>query len=222
MKKMISLLLAAAMLLSLCACGSTSEKTASKPLDEYSEEELLAELERRMDANEGAVAETEPAEKIYQIGDTITTKDGMLEFTLDSFSFGDYRDGYTNGPSDDPDESTAAEEGKTFLFYAGTMTLVGDSKEVLTYYIQNYDIEVDYNNGYKFAADIGSIDILEPGTTNRNLDFEPLIGSKTRDVKGYVEVPEIVETDTESPLLLKLEIGRIKYDPMTEVTIQLR
>lgn len=74
MKKLISFLLAAAMLLSLCACGSSTPK---KPIEEMDDAdwEAAAEILEEEYAEEPA-PQTEPVQKIYQIGETIVTADG--------------------------------------------------------------------------------------------------------------------------------------------------
>lgn len=214
MKKLFTLLLTAAMLLSLCACGSSTPK---KPIEEMDDEDWEAVVEVMEDAeNEEPVAETEPVQKIYQIGETIVTADGMLEFTLDSFCFADTRDTGRYVPADSESEAWMFEEGKaeaekTYLFYTGTMTFVGDSKEICDYYL--YDAQADYDNGYIITGQ-GNWDkedawTFEVGASSGDATakFEPLTGTKVREARGFLEVPAVVETDTESPLLLIINIG---------------
>ena len=214
MKKLISFLLATAMLLSLCACGSSTPK---KPIEEMDDAdwEAAAEILEEEYAEEPA-PQTEPVQKIYQIGETIVTADGMLEFTLDSFCFADTRDTGRYVPADSESEAWMFEEGKaeaekTYLFYTGTMTFVGDSKEICDYYL--YDAQADYDNGYVITGQ-GNSDkedswIFELGASNgtATAKFEPLTGTKVREARGYLEVPAVVETDTEKPLLLIINIG---------------
>ena len=214
MKKLFALLLVAAMLLSLCACGSSTPK---KPIEEMDDADWEAVVEVMEEAeNEEPIAETEPVQKIYQLGETIVTADGMLEFTLDSFCFADTRDGGRYVPADSESEAWWFDEGKaeaekTYLFYTGTMTFVGDSKEICDYYL--YDAQADYDNGYIITGQ-GNSDkedswIFELGDSNgtATAKFEPLVGTKVREARGYLEVPAVVETDTEKPLLLIINIG---------------
>lgn len=225
MKKLIVLLLAVTMQLSLCACGSPK---VPEELEGISDEDWEAAAEALEDMNGNPTTETEPAEKIYEIGDTIVTADGMLEFTLDSFCFGDYRDGYTYLPADSGDIDHTAEEEKTFCFFSGTMTLVGEHKEKCSYYL--YDIKADYKDGYIFGEG-------EPSPTNTyevggskgmgsSAEFEPLVGTNVREVRGFVEVPDVVENDTESPLLLYITINggseEIGYSAKVEFAVRLR
>lgn len=219
MKKGFAVLLAAAMLLSLCACGAGSA-SPKKPIEEMDDEdwESAVEILEEEYAAEEPPAETEPAQKIYQIGETVVTADGMLEFTLDSFCFADTRDGGRFVPADSESEAWWFDEGKaeaekTYLFYTGTMNFVGNSKEICEYYL--YDVQADYDDGYiiKGQGDWSKEDsgIFELNDTSNNgeavASFEPLTGTKVREVRGYLEVPEVVETDTESPLLLIINIG---------------
>lgn len=214
MKKLLTLLLAAAMLLSLCACGSSTPK---KPIEEMDDADWEAVVEVMEEAeNEEPIAETEPVQKIYQIGETIVTADGMLEFTLDSFCFADIRDGTRHVPADSESEVWWFEDGKaeaekTYLFYTGTMTFVGDSKEICRYYL--YDAQADYDNGYIITGQGNDKKeeawTFEVGASRGDAaaKFEPLTGTKVREARGFLEVPAVVETDTESPLLLIINIG---------------
>ena len=225
MKKLLALLLAAALLLSLCACGSPSKP---KELEDISDEDWEAAAEALEDMYEEEPAvETEAAKKIYEIGDTIVTADGMVEFTLDSFCFGDYRDGMTYLPADSGDIYHTAEEGKTFCFFSGTMTLVGEPKEKSSYWL--YDIKADYMDGYIFGEG-------EPFPTNTyeldgsrggsSAEFEPFVSTNVREVRGFVEVPDVVENDTENSLLLYFIINGSSGDsgcsPKVECVVRLR
>ena len=80
MKRIISLLLAAVMVLSLCACGSS--KPQKKSLDELTAEDFQAAAEQLMGEEEATQAPTEEEQKVYQIGETISTMDGLVEITV--------------------------------------------------------------------------------------------------------------------------------------------
>lgn len=68
MKKLLAMLLAAAILLSLCACGSSEKEAEAHP-----------EENRTPDVQENVQATTTSGEKIYEPGETIVTADGMVE-----------------------------------------------------------------------------------------------------------------------------------------------
>lgn len=236
MKKLLALLLAAAMLLSLCACGSPSKP---KELEDISDEDWEAAAEALEDMyEEEPVEETEPAQKIYQIGDTIVSSNGMLEFTFDSFGFADVIDNYETAPAtaDSTNPINLVEE-KTFFYYSGTLNLVEESKQTVKWSLS--DIILDYDDGYQYNQDarsdtrsnsLGSYCAYnEDGTACRKLGssyFEPLVGGKVKQVRGYIEIPALIETDTESPLLLNMILSCWVGDDgdvtKTYFTIQLR
>lgn len=199
MKKIISLLLVAAMMLSLCACGSGSKQSTSKSLDEYSEEELLAALERLVGENENAAADTESAEKIYNIGDTVLVSNGLFEVTLNTAYFVDEIDQYTCAPvTEDTNEwgRRTPEDGKTFLYLNVTVKLVGDLKEYKSVSPSAYaEYEgVELGIYYKNVA----------GDDRSSVYFEPFMEYEPVEFNMYGEVPKKVETDVENPLLVTI------------------
>lgn len=226
MKKLLVLLLSAAMLLSLCACGSPSKP---KELEDISDEDWEAAAEALEDMyEEEPVVENEATEKIYELGETIVTADGMFELSIDSFSFIDFYNSSTLLAEQGGLYTYEAPEGKTYLLCEGTMRYVGESKEGLQHQI--YNEKLDYNDGYTFSS-ATQFYMFEPGDPDTDalmvaIHIEPLTGTRTKDVRCIFEVPEVVETDTESPLLLTLSIvtwgKETGYENRAEVTVRFR
>ena len=204
MKKLLALLLATVMLLSMTACG-----TPSKPeeLEDISDEDWQAAAEalEEMYAEEPATEPepTEPEEQIYEVGDTFLTPDGMLEITISDVCFSDYW-GTGDVPGDGSTHSGISEE-EVYLYYKITLNFVGDNKVEYNYYMAN--ATADYNNGYTFNSSARNVydvgDIYGQAVSAR---FEPLAVVKVKEIRSFFRVPDIVETDTESPLLLKFEL----------------
>lgn len=143
MKRIISLLLAAVMVLSLCACGSSKPK--KKSLDELTAEDFQAAAEQLMGEEAETQAPTEVEQKIYQIGETISTMDGLVEFTVNDVSFTEYMTP-DNLPTDSDDmRNWQAGEGKIFAFVLCTMNYVGNEKGNV---IVEAHGTLDYNDGY--------------------------------------------------------------------------
>lgn len=232
MKKLLALLLTTTMLLSLCACGAPSKP---KELEDISDEDWEAAAEALEDMyEEEPVVETEAAAKIYELGETIVTADGMFELSIDSFSFIDFYNSNTLLAERREYGNFDAPEGKTYLLCEGTMRYVGESKEGLQH--QLFEEKLDYNDGYTFSS-ATQIYMFEPNTpvvlgdpdtygTMVAIHIEPLTGTRTKDVRCIFEVPEVVETDTESPLLLTLSIvtwgKETGYENRAEVTVRFR
>lgn len=226
MKKLLALLLAAAMLLSLCACGSSG--APEKNMEDISDEDWEAAADALEDMYEETEGTTEPGEKIYELGETIVSWDGMVELTIDSFCFSDYKTSDSVLPAESGGYYDTAKEEMTFFLYTATFTLVGETKG--TYYMNLSNIEVDYNDGYEFRSHLTSCRVFEEGErvegVTNIIEIEPLVGTKVRELRGYIEVPEVIETDTEGALLLKFKIyggvegsGAFETD---EITVRLR
>lgn len=224
MKKYIALFLVATILLSLCACGSSRSKIEN--IEDITDEEWEAAAEALTGMYENdSPAETEAVEKIYQLGEAIPNPNGSSEFSIDSFCFSDYWD-YSEDTNefvavDTPEEAwDAADEGKTFLLLYGTITLTEEIKEkVEKKYIFNTPCDLTYKNDYKFEG--GDWRVCRPdGELDDFVIFEPLTDYNTRNVSFYMEIPDVIATDTESSLLFhsKIYVDSVK----TYVTVQLR
>ena len=227
MKRIISLLLAAVMVLSLCACGSS--KPQKKSLDELTAEDFQAAAEQLMGEEAETQAPTEVEQKVYKLGETITMMDDMIELTVNSICF-------TDDPSTYKDTSTfryhaqhGPSEGKTFLIFNASLEFKGNLKQTFTWFDSAYYtnlMKVDYNDGYEFERIVG--EFFDSNDRSESMaQFEALSDNRTRTWLGLFEVPKVVETDTASPLLLKfVALGRTEnyadYNAELPITIQLR
>ena len=207
MKRIISLLLAAVMVLSLCACGSSTPK--KKSLDELTAEDFQAAAEQLMGEEAETQAPTEAEQKVYKLGETITMMDDMIELTVNSFGFVD-DSGTFEGTPYSVYSSYAhlypPEEGKTYLAFDATVVYKGNLKQTFRWRFSNYGKQVmklDYNDGYEFGRKANEYYCVN-GKVNSDAYFEPLSDNRTMSCVGLFEVPYVVETDTASPLLLKL------------------
>lgn len=223
MKRIISLLLAAVMVLSLCACGSS--KPQKKSLDELTAEDFQAAAEQLMGEEAETQAPTETEQKVYKLGETITMMDDMIEFTVNSISFTD--DPYAI-KADSSFYGYKPSEGKTCLFFDATLEFKGNLKQTFTWFDSAYftDImKVDYNDGYEFERKNGGFYDSNDNFSSM-AQFEALSDNRTRTWIEVFEVPKVVETDTASPLLLKfVAIGYTQnndYRAELPITIQLR
>ena len=223
MKRIISLLLAAVMVLSLCACGTS--KPQKKSLDELTAEDFQAAAEQLMGEEAETQAPTEAEQKVYQLGETITMMDDMIEFTVNSISFTD--DPYAI-KADSSFYGYKPSEGKTCLFFDATLEFKGNLKQTFTWFDSAYftDItKVDYNDGYEFERKNGGFYDSNDNYASM-AQFEALSDNRTRTWIEVFEVPKVVETDTASPLLLKfVAIGFTQnndYRAELPITIQLR
>lgn len=213
MKKLFALLLAATMLLSLCACGSSSKP---KELEDISDEDWEAAAEALEDMYEDElVVETEATEKIYELGETIIAADGLIEIKFDGFQYADMVDYHKYVPT--TENGVKPEEGKVFLFYTGTVNCSGDIKEKL--YVVLDKVELDYNDGYKFKGTRTS-DFYFPVENGNNVEFEPLSDDYTRTFTGYMEVPIAVQNDKENPILLSFKLWGSSVDAYYTIKLQ--
>lgn len=109
-----------------------------------------------------------------------------------------------------------AEEGKTMMYFSATVEYVGDSKENESF---DFSFKVDYD-GYVFdstnsdtisakgySLDQMSWDIGSSATA----EFEPLSSDTTRYIRFCIEVPEQVENDTEKQTSVIFTIGEKEY-----------
>ena len=227
MKRIISLLLAAVMVLSLCACGSSKPK--KKSLEELTPEDFQAAAEQLMGEEAATQAPTEAEQKVYQLDETITMMDGMIEFTVNSFGFANEPSGFADTPYSRYSKWSPPEEGKIYLAFDATVEYKGNLKQTFRWMDSHYGhngMKVDYNDGYEFGANSCSF-IDSKGKIDSAAYFEPLSDNKTNTFLGLFEVPKVVETDTASPLLIKLVAvgsteGSNDYYADLPLTIQLR
>lgn len=196
MKKMISFLLAGALVLSLAACGG-SESSDTLNGDESN---------KTSDAMSGDKTD-------LKIGDTASA--GDWDFTLIDVEFSDAMTDENNGlyylrPADDEYKSAAgnsfytAESGNVFLFFTAELSYNGkESAELGSQSENSIGFEIRYGDGYIF--DTYEFVIADgQGADGSNLYtydnvFEPL--DSGRECRGYFEVPlEVQNSETDLTL----------------------
>lgn len=196
MKKMISFLLAGALVLSLAACGG-SESSDTLNGDESN---------KTSDAMSGDKTD-------LKIGDTASA--GDWDFTLIDVEFSDAMTDENNGlyylrPADDEYKSAAgnsfytAESGNVFLFFTAELSYNGkESAELGSQSENSIGFEIRYGDGYTF--DTYEFVIADgQGADGSNLYtydsvFEPL--DSGRECRGYFEVPlEVQNSETDLTL----------------------
>lgn len=194
MKKLITLLLTAAMCLSIAACGDSS--SASNPSQDDT----------------------------YNFGDSITTKSGKFVFTptfggfaaaLSNCSDENYLlpDGKGLEKSTNP---YAADEGKVMMYFSAQVEYIGDSKETETF---SFEAELNYDEGYLFSIDgIGYSSNGEDWDPNYDeTSFEPLSSDTVHAVRFCIEVPEVVATDFEKRTVVIFTIENKEYTFVVDV-----
>lgn len=214
MKRIISLLLATVMVLSLCACGSSKPK--KKSLDELTAEDFQAAAEQLMGEEAETQAPTEAEQKVYKLGETITMMDDMIEFTVYDFCFSEsVNRGDVTIPTSETHYSSIekAADGKTFIICSATINYLGNLKRDFNLMMETGEGTIDYNDGYIFKeANIFAM-IGDIKTSGNVATFEPLSDKKTGEYRVCFEVPKVVESDIQSPLLLKLRLSGYTLDP---------
>lgn len=222
MKRIISLLLAAVMVLSLCACGSS--KPQKKSLDELTAEDFQAAAEQLMGEEAETQAPTEAEQKVYKLGETISTMDGLVEITVESAGYTyEMRDGLPceNGQSG----NVFIEEGEVIAYARCIVKYVGNEKKDI---VVDMQASLDYNDGYSYFLTGWVKNPQKPDNRYHDgtFNFPPLTEDRTMELRAWNRVPKSLESDTESPLLLKLVVlsgvASSHNFPRTEYTIQIR
>lgn len=197
MKRWLAFILAAAMTLSLTACGG--ENSAADNGEKAAADSSNA-------SSDAQVSDTQTEDKTIQLNETVTTE--KFEFTLTQAAFvgksSEIAAGYTAEVSD---------SDKEFLRCDYTLRYIG--KNSLS--SSPVAMTVQYGDGYTFED--GRQYLLSPdgqlketyrysgnASTNLSVTFEPL----TEDVYtgyGFVEVPSTVKDSEEEPLRVSVLIS---------------
>ena len=207
MKKALSLMLVIAMMLTLCACGSSGKKTDIEDITPEDLEAAAAELMGE-EFEEEPVAETEAVEKIYQLGETIPVLDGKYEFTIHDFAF-----------SEDSLYGAREQEGNIHLSYTATLNCVEDVKEVTQLILPPG--QIIYNDDYTFYYTGPEVN-GNPENRGNMAVFEPLSDNKTREIIGEDEVSKVLAEDTEGKICYTFEFWENNTSRSQKVTIQFR
>ncbi|MBQ4118725.1 MAG: hypothetical protein IJD08_07035 [Oscillospiraceae bacterium] len=189
MKKILTILLAAIMVLSFAGCGTETEVPA---------EEITEPME-----------EIVPEEVFYSLGDTVKTE--SIEFTLDEF---DFHKCLSN--VGDADYMNPLEEGDTW--YNSKNPYYADDEHIMvrisfTYKnigktsietLPDYIFCLEYSDGYTFD-EFGVQTKNADGDYSFIWDIEPL--SDALNGRGAVKVPIVVMENTEEPIVLIIKLG---------------
>lgn len=213
MKKTISLILALMLCLSLCACADETVTTDTQGTQGTQQENETS-----------APTEDEtPEETIYQIGDTASGE--MFDFTLESVEYvegiehGRYNNTYSVTGEGVSYHDAIPEEGYSMIKIDLSVDYHGKEKKEVSLLSA---LTLDYDDGYEFkpVAWNGSMPTTQDRYKgaylfNRPEDVEiditdPLAFKKaTRTV--YVFVNEVVESNTEAPLILKVSLSTDEF-----------
>ena len=210
MKRAITLLLAAVMVLSLAACGGNDGNTTtpsgdSTPTAATTPEETTTPSE---------TPTIEPKQQILKIGETATTPE-FWEFTLVDVGLSRYIDeviannGFINRnflmPADSPPRANSPfmpDDGYGYLTISYYINYLG--KTPLDFQISG-TMEVDYNDGFIFPndMDVSNHYVKEEDTwkiVHDRFDIRPL--SAAQEYRTTIKVPLEVIENTDMPLLL--------------------
>lgn len=205
MKKTISLLLALALCLSLCACGGEDPATEA-PATEAPATEAPTTVA------------TEPAPVIYNLGDVIETELFKITpgFTGYAYELNNVCDenyltleGITGSKDSNP--YYVGDEGKTQMYGDILVEYIGSEKSDVSLTVT---MSVDYDNGYIFQGDdISASHCITPDdwTSYGAMVFEPLSAETTRIYRYCVKVPTQVEENKDKPLLVTIYVNGEPY-----------
>ena len=200
MKKVLSLLLAFVMCLSLCACGGGNTDAS------VDDETTAPTTEAPVDKDDVST------EKEYSLGDTITTD--IIEFSLTRVEFADQLKYATFSTGEQPDaeymlpttepqsnKTFVADEGYTFLSYSYSLKYTGKEEiEVET----AMGISADYNNGYTFDVWSDAYMWSNYVSIDGDTKLKPL--DPLGEGRGCMKVPEEVSTNSAAPLKINVSI----------------
>lgn len=182
MKKLIALLMALVLCLSLCACG------------------------------DGQAEETPTAETIYNLGDVIETDLFRItpSFTGYAHELANWPDENFMTPEGQfsGESAYSAANGKVAIYGELSIEYIGNEKSDVSL---NIDISVDYDDGYIFNGsdvDMGCcVSVDGKWSYNGSMNFEPLSSNTTRILRYCVEVPEQVEINRDKSLLASFVVN---------------
>lgn len=195
MKKILAVLLAAIMCLSLCACGANNDTTKTS-------------------ANE-TTEQVKEENKIYKLGDAIETK--LFRITPAFTGYARYlsnvqNETYLTFTGSTVNNPYVAEDGKVNLFGEMAVEYVGTEKSNVSLEV---DISVDFDNGYIYSTDeLGSaIDCTispDKDDWDSSIVFEPF-GETKGLVRYCIQAPEQVESESEKPLIATITVNGEKF-----------
>ncbi len=172
MKRLLTLLLAAAMVLALAACGGSSERTSGTP--ETPAPTPAPTPEPTPEPSEA------PQPTAFAVGDTIALD--FVELTFDTFAIEpDIQQSVTSGYVTRI-TGPQPQDGKKFAYLRGTIkNLATEALPVHDFFLGEFDI-----NGYRFEVSAGECDILD-GEGQTVFQAEPLT---TYSFTMYAAIPD--------------------------------
>lgn len=211
MKKLISIVLMLALVLSLCACGGAGgsvESTEEKKTETIEKIETTKESE--ITTPEVIVPEDE--ETIYTLGDVIETSLFKItpSFTGYAYELANWPDENYMTPAGDFSGSSpySADEGKTEMYGEIQIEYIGNEKSDVELTV---DISANYDDGYMFEGqDVHTgycFSLDGDWKYDERMTFEPLSDATTRIMRYCIEVPEQVETNTDKSLLVTFTVN---------------
>ncbi len=217
MKKLLALMLAAALALSLVACGgggAGDNNTPNTPSTPGGGGDSTSQVD-----TETTPPEEEPTNDVQTLsfGEPITTE--LFEFTPTFEGFAEELGNWPDQNFMTPDGQISgnnpykAGDEKTLMWFSGIVNYLGGAT---TDAVFEYSFKVIYNNDYVFEGDsfdTGYTTDLEAGKWEygNSMTFEPLSSKTTRHVRFNIEVPELLETDTDKGLTVVFSIGANEY-----------
>lgn len=207
MKKVLSLILALVLCLSLFACGSSPSEKQPSSMDAVPESSSTA-------PTASDTTDVTPDEVVYTMGQTVSTE--IFEFTP---VFEGFADEVANWPDENfmtPDGKISgnnpfkADEDKVIMYFSADVKYIGNSKSNETF---SYDFTIDYADGYIFEFN----ERYDCGVQNddgwdysNEITFEPLSSEKDGYVRFCIEVPSQLESDPNNILII-FNIGGNDY-----------
>lgn len=221
MKKLLALILAAALALSLVACGGDSGAGDTNTPSTGNGDTTSTDT-----PSGGGEDNTSPEIQELALGDTISTDN--WEFTLTKVTFGtnlcketesddymivdgDYETTYTYG-GETYNLSYVAEDGRAFVAVAYTMKYNG--KETVKTFNQLPKLKVDYSGGYLFEDSPytgGSLSVRVDGVFEevKSPTIEPL--SPAAEYRDCFDVPIEVMENADAPVKIIVTLDGVDY-----------
>lgn len=220
MKKLLALTLAAALALSLVACGggggTGDNNTPSTPSGGNGDTTVT---DTPPADTETTPPEEEPTNDVQTLsfGDAVTTE--YFEFTPTFEGFAEELGNWPDQNFMTPDGTISgnnpykASDEKTLMWFSGIVNYLGGATTDVVF---EYSFKVIYDNNYVFEGDsfdTGYTTDLEAGEWEygNSMTFEPLSSKTTRHVRFNIEVPKLLETDTDKELTVVFSIGTNEY-----------
>lgn len=250
MKKLLALMLAAALALSLVACGGGS---GAEDNNDTSTPSTGNGDTTSNDTPSGGGEDSTPESKVFHLGDTVTTDD--IEITLirvesdttlyNNVATNNVRDEYYLRPtslltSEELEEhkrqeeyiqknygvsptSYEADDGRILVAFSFEVKSISKTALVIDTILERIDI--DYNDGYIFEQSklcVGVDGSWEDAYYATNEKIEPL-DSTVYEFRGYADVPEEVMNNTDNSLNLNVYLnGRVKGRTTPDIIFNVR